>query len=161
MSFFPHLVILLWRFVGPLQRLMLRLVNKHVGSQVSWHKVGLGAKGAVESLFRVVALVRVLFSRPSNCLLCRRRGWLARLLSGALVFEQSVLAAVRLHVLGKGKPSATFRAAEGLLAGVQVLMLMEEAAVLEGLATDVAQVRAHVVGVLAPVVFHDGVMFEN
>lgn len=40
-------------------------------------------------------------------------------------------------------------------------MLMEEAAILEGLTADVAQVGARVVRVLATVVFHDGVVFEN
>lgn len=38
---------------------------------------------------------------------------------------------------------------------------MEEAAVLESLAADVAEVRAAVVDMLAPVVFHDGVVFES
>lgn len=40
-------------------------------------------------------------------------------------------------------------------------MLLEEAAVLKSLAADVAQVRAAIVDVLAPMVFHDGVVFEN
>lgn len=74
---------------------------------------------------------------------------------------ESMLAAVRLHVLSKGKFLTAFGAAERLLASVQILVLMEEAAVLEGLTADVAQVRTRVVGVLATVVFHDRVVFEN
>lgn len=74
---------------------------------------------------------------------------------------ESMLAAVCLHVLSKGKFFTAFGAAERFLASVQILMLMEEAAVLEGLTADVAQVRACVVGVLATVVFHDRVVFEN
>lgn len=72
-----------------------------------------------------------------------------------------MLAAVCLHVLSEGEFFTAFRAAEGLLTSVQILMLMEEAAIFEGLATDVAQVRARAVRVLAAVVLHDGVVFEN
>lgn len=74
---------------------------------------------------------------------------------------KAVLPEVRLHVLGKGKCFAALTAAEGLLACVQVLVLVEEAAVLEGLAADVAQVRARMVRVLATVVLHDRVMPED
>lgn len=161
MSFLPELVNLPWGSGCSLQLLILCLMNKHVGSQVSRCTEGLGAKGAVECALWLLALVCVLFS--SNCLLCRHRGLLAGLLRGGerVGFAQSVLAAVCLHVLSEGKFFPAFRAAEGLLACVQILMLMEKAAVLEGLTADVAQVRARVVCVLAAVVFHDGVVFEN
>lgn len=76
-------------------------------------------------------------------------------------FVQAVLPAMRLHVLGEGERFAALAAAEGLLARVQVLVLVEEAAVLEGLAADVAQVRAHLVRVLATVVLHDRVVPED
>lgn len=76
-------------------------------------------------------------------------------------FVKSVLPAVRLHVLGEGEHLAALAAAEGLLARVQELVLVEEAAVLEGLAADVAQVRAHAVRVLATVVLHDRVVLED
>lgn len=74
---------------------------------------------------------------------------------------QPMLAAVGLHVLGKGECFATLWAAEGLLASVEILMLMEEAAVLETLPADVAQVRTAAVYVLTAVILHDGVVFEN
>lgn len=74
---------------------------------------------------------------------------------------QPVLATVRLHVVRKSEFLPTVEAAERLLARVQVLVLMEEAAVLEGLPADVAEVRARVGRVLAPVILHDGVVFED
>lgn len=73
-------------------------------------------------------------------------------------FGRPVLTTVCLHVLGEGKRLATLTAAEGFLACVQVLVLVEEATVLEGLAADVAEVRARMVHVLATVVLHDRVM---
>lgn len=136
-------------------------MNEHVGSQVSWCTVCLGTKGAVKCAFWFLALVCVLLSRPSYLLLFGSRGLLTGLCTTGVGFTQSMLAAVRLHVLGKSKFFPTFGAAEGFLPCVQILMLMKEAAVLESLTADVAQVRAAVVGVLATMVFHDGVVFKN
>ena len=130
-------------------------MNQHVGSQVRRREEGLRTEGAFKCAFQFFVLVRVLLSRPPDCFLRRRGDLFAGLITGRGDFVQSVLAAVCLHVLSKGKFFATFRAAEGFLACVQILMLMEEAAVLKSLATDVAHVRAHVVRVLATVVFHD------
>lgn len=130
-------------------------------SQGGRYAESLRTQGAVKCAFRLLALVRVLLPRPFN----RIPNSDGRLLTGRLaervVLTQSVLTAVRLHVLGEGKLFATFGATEGLLSGVQVLVLMQEAAVLESLAADGAHVGAAAVGVLAPVVFHDGVVLEN
>ena len=134
-------------------------MNKHVGSQVSWKAKVLGTERAVESAFLFLTLVCVLF--PFNRLVCRCRGLFAGRLTDRVGLNQPVLAAVCLHVLGKSKFFATLGAAEGFLASVKILMLMEEAAVLETLPADIAQVRPAVVCVLAAVILHDGVVFEN
>lgn len=71
-----------------------------------------------------------------------------------------VLAIVSAQVLGKSERFSTLAAAEGLLARVQVLMLVQEAGVLETLAADVAVVGA-LLRVSPPVILHDGAMPED
>lgn len=81
MSFLPILVNLTWGFGCLVMYLILSLVNKHVGSQVSWCPVGLGTKWAFECAFRILALLCVLFSWLLDFLLCGLGGLLAELLS--------------------------------------------------------------------------------
>lgn len=139
----------------------LSLVDKHVGPQVSRCRKGLGTKGAFKRRFHLFVLVGGLFPGPPDGLLCRHGGLPAGRLAGRVALVQSVLATVRLHVLCKSKFLTAFGAAERLLTCVQVLVLMEEAAVLESLSADVAEVRARAGRVLTPVIFHDRVVLED
>lgn len=162
-SFLPVLgSIVLYRSGSAVHFFSLSLMNEHMGSQVSRSIAGLWTKGTGEYTFWLLALVCVLLPCSSDCLMCRHGCLLTRLIGGrvGVVFMQSMLTAMRLHVLGKSEFFTALRAAEGLLACVQILMLMQEAAVLEGLTANIALVRPHVLCVLTTVVFHNGVVFE-
>lgn len=149
-------------FGWPLPGLELLLVSQHVGSVVDGKAEGLRTEPASHSPSRLLTLLCVFLSGPTGIVRRRRHGIrLAMLNVGGEGLVKSVLPAVRLHVLGEGEHLAALSAAEGLLARVQELVLVEEAAVLEGLAADVAQVGAHAVRVLATVVLHDRVVLED
>lgn len=138
------------------QQVGLCLVDEHVGSQFRGRHNSLGTKG--KGRFHLLALAcGPLPGSPEGLLWGPPAGRLAR----RVPLVQPVLAAVRLHVLRKSKFLPTIEAAERLLTRVQVLVLMEEAAVLERLSTDVAELRAHAGRVLPPVIFHDRVVFED
>ncbi|CAG6015743.1 unnamed protein product, partial [Menidia menidia] len=122
---------------------------------VGWNTEGLGTQGAVEYPLGFLILAGVLF------LLGGHWGRFAGRIAEGGGSLQPVLAAVRLHVLCKSEGFAALGAAEGLLPRVQVLVLVEEAAVLESLPAGVAEVGAPAVCVPAAVVLHDGVVLEN
>jgi hypothetical protein len=65
-----------------------------------------------------------------------------------------MLTVMGLQVLGKSKFLTTFWAAEWFLTRVEILVLMEKTAVLEGLSTNRTLMGRHVFCVLTTVVFH-------
>lgn len=146
-------------FALPLQRLRLGLVGEDGGSQLRGCHEGSGTNG--KRRFRLFAPARSLLPGTPEGGGRGRGGPAARRLAQRVAPVQPVLATVRLHVVRKGKFLATVEAAEGLLARVQVLVLMEEAAVLERLPADVAEVGAHAGRVPPPVILHDGVVSED
>lgn len=146
-------------FALSLQQLGLGLLDEHVGPRFGGCCSALGTKG--KGGFGLSALARALFPGSAEGLLCSGSGQPAGQPAGRVALVQPVLATVRLHVLCKSKFLTAIEAAERLLPRVQVLVLMEEAAVLERLSTDVAEVRAHAGRVLTPVIFHDRVVFED
>lgn len=152
-SFVPVFVSVNGGFALFLRLLGFGLVDKHVGPQISRRRKGLWTTGTFKRAFHLFALGRGL--------LCRRRGGPAGQLARRVPLVQPVLATVRLHVLCKSKFLPALQAAERLLTRVQVLVLMEEAAVLESLPADVAEVRARAGRVPAPVILHHRVVFED
>lgn len=146
-------------FALSLQQLRLCLVGEDRGSQLSGCHKGSGTNG--KRRFHLFALVCGLSPGTPEGLLRGHGGLSAWQLAQRVTPVQPVLATVRLHVVCKSKFLPTVEAAERLLTRVQVLVLMEEAAVLERLPADVAEVRAHAGRVLTPVILHDGVVFED
>lgn len=78
----------------------------------------------------------------------------------AAVWVLLMLAHVSTQVLGKSKCFPAVTAAKGLFTCVQILMLVQEAGIVEALTTQAAVIRT-LLGVSPSVILHDGAMPED